>query len=285
MALSPSDQAVSTAALPSGFVSDVAAIERIAAFGRILFAGGIAAFGVQHFLFGDFVPGRAPVWPEGVPGKLVFAWITGAILMASGVALLVERYVRWAALAAGTLVLVWALGRLVPLVASDAFIGGNWTRAGKAIVILGGLCALTAREIPARRGLLILCGRIALGGFMILAGFQHYRWDEFVFTLVPTWVPGGAAFWTYASGVLLILGGAGMIVPRTAALASGLSGLMILLWVPMLHIPRALAAAANADSSRNEWIAVVEATAFAGLALYLAGAVHSCRRSLIAKGT
>jgi hypothetical protein len=56
-------------------------------------------------------------------------------------------------------------------------------------------------------------------------------------------------------------------VPRTKRLAGISVGLMLSIWVCILHIPRALAAAPA--NQRNEWTAVVEALAFAGIAFLL----------------
>ena len=104
MPVSPLVPSGSAAALPWWRSRDAAAIHRVASFGRLLFAGGIVAFGIQHFFFGDFVPGRAPPWPDGVAGKLMFAWITGLVFVASGIALLTGRFARTAALVAGALI-------------------------------------------------------------------------------------------------------------------------------------------------------------------------------------
>ena len=41
--------------------------------GTMLFAIALIGLGVEHFVFGEFITGRAPAWPEGVPGKAVFA--------------------------------------------------------------------------------------------------------------------------------------------------------------------------------------------------------------------
>ncbi len=65
----------------------------------------------------------------------------------------------------------------------------------------------------------------------------------------------------------LISRGAGLLLLQTARLAAALSGLMIFLWVVLLHIPRALAAAAA--QSRNEWTSVFEALAISGIAFVL----------------
>ena len=59
------------------------------------------------------------------------------------------------------------------------------------------------------------------------------------------------------------------MIPSTTRLAATLSGVMIFLWVVVLHIPRAVAAT---DAARaNETTAVFEALAFSGLGFVLAG--------------
>jgi uncharacterized membrane protein YphA (DoxX/SURF4 family) len=63
----------------------------------------------------------------------------------------------------------------------------------------------------------------------------------------------------------LIAGGLGIIVPLTSRLAGGLSGLMIFVWVLIVHIPRAVAI-----RNSNETIVVFEALAFSGVAFLVA---------------
>jgi uncharacterized membrane protein len=103
---------------------------------------------------------------------------------------------------------------------------------------------------------------------MVLAGIQHFLYPEFVKLLVPSWIPG-PLFWTYFAAIALIAGGTGLVIPRTTRLAAALSGLMIFLWLVMLHVPRAIAA--SPDQRRNEWTAVFEALAVSGIALTIAG--------------
>jgi uncharacterized membrane protein YphA (DoxX/SURF4 family) len=96
---------------------------------------------------------------------------------------------------------------------------------------------------------------------------------QFVAMLVPAWIPG-PYFWTYFAGIALIAGGAGLILLQTARLTAALTGLMIFLWLVLLHIPRAVAAA-DPQSSRNEWTSVFEAIAISGIAFVLAGSLRN----------
>jgi uncharacterized membrane protein YphA (DoxX/SURF4 family) len=99
---------------------------------------------------------------------------------------------------------------------------------------------------------------------MIFCCVLHFIFAEFVTVLVPSWIPGGA-FWTYFSAIALLAGGLGLLLPPTRRLAAALSGGMILVWVVVLHIPRAFSL-----RDANETTAVFEALAFSGLALIIA---------------
>jgi uncharacterized membrane protein len=116
-------------------------------------------------------------------------------------------------------------------------------------------------------------GRFFLAAFLILCGIEHFIYVEFVKSLVPSWIPGDV-FWTYCTGVALVAGGVGIIIPLTSRLAGALSGLMIFLWVFLVHIPRALVDLSNS----NETTAVFEALAFSGVAFIVAvtpkGVIH-----------
>jgi len=226
--------------------------------GRIFFGLALVAFGILQFVYGDFVPGRAPAWPSSIPGRLGWAYLSGAVLIAAGSAIIAGRKVREAGILAGTLILCWALLRQLPALAANPH-GIILTNAGKATALAGGAFALAGFPV---------LGRVGLGGFMILGGIQHFNYIDFVARLVPAWIPGPVS-WAYLAGVALIAGGVGMLVPRTAGRAAALSGLMIFLWVLILHLPRAVAA--GAAQSRNEWTALFEALAFSGIALTLAG--------------
>ena len=255
---------------------------RIAALGRVFFAISLTAFGVQQFIYGDFVPGRAPAWPASVPGRLIWAYLSGAMFVAAGGAIILGIRARWAAVVSGTMIFVWALVRHIPLAASAPNYGSAWTQLGKALALFGGAFAVAGslpREAGGRAGALaaivntkdgfIYLGRVCLGAFLISSGIQHFLFAEFVAQLVPAWIPG-AFFWAYFAGVALIAGGAGLVFPPTTRWAGTLTGLMIFLWVVLLHIPRAVAAA-DAAGRRNEWTSVFEALAMSGVAYVLAG--------------
>jgi uncharacterized membrane protein len=238
--------------------------------GRRLFAVAFIAFGLLQFFYGDFVAGRPPAWPAQLPGGLIWAYASGACFVVAGAAILIGRYTTPAALAIAVLVFAWAVTRNTPLALADANFGGAWTRLGKAVALTGGALVLAASARQGDRGrisLLTTAGCLAFGAFLIASGVQHFLFPDAVTTLMPTWIPG-ARIWVYVAGVALIAGGAGLIVPQTTRIAGLSVGLMLFTWVWVLHVPRAFAAAPA--NQRNEWTAVFEALAFAGIAVMLA---------------
>ena len=214
--------------------------------GRFIVGVAFVAFGVANFVVGDFVPGRAPAWPAGVPGQLAWAYLTGVVLVGAGLCIVSGRWAVRAALVAAGLVAAWALLRQLPLALGDGQFGGEWTKLGKALTFSGGmvgvagsflLVALESTEADIRRGWAMRAvARLSLGTFLVASGIQHFLFAPFVATLV---------------------------------------GLMVLTWFFVLHIPRGLSM-----NNQNEWTAVIEALAVSGIALSL---VQRAGRALLVR--
>jgi uncharacterized membrane protein len=253
---------------------------KLSTLGRFFLAIAMVAFGVQHFVHLDFVTRVFPRLPAWIPAHTFLACVFGSILLASGVAIMFEKAARSTALLLGAIIFSsFALLYLPSLITTplSPFNGGLWTSAGKGLALSGG-SFLVAGSLPVKldspanalaravRALerFIPLGRFFLAAFLILCGIEHFIYVEFVARMVPSWIPG-SVFWTYFAGVALIAGGAGICVPLTSRLAGGLSGLMIFVWVLILHIPRAVAM-----RNSNETTAVFEALAFSGVAFILA---------------
>jgi uncharacterized membrane protein len=89
-------------------------------------------------------------------------------------------------------------------------------------------------------------GRYFLAIPMIVFGVQHFLYAEFIVHLVPTWIPA-RLFWTYTAGLALFASGIAIGINVLARLASILLGLMISIWVVVLHIPRAFQLPGDAE--------------------------------------
>lgn len=254
-------------------------IEKLTPTGRFFFAVAFIGLGVDHFIFQDFIVGRATPWPELIPGKLVWAYLSGTIFIVVSIAILSGKKARLAVLFAGLLIFLWALLRHIPVAATDSFLSPAWTKASKALKLFGGAWAI-AGTLPKVKSTsdtsfwkfinqdsaFIVLGRICLGIYLLITGIQHFMFTEFVAGLIPSWFLADAIFWTYFGGVALIAGGVGLCIPQTAKLAALLSGIMIFSWFWIIHVAREVAGVADG-------IAVFEALATAGIAFALAGAL------------
>jgi len=254
-------------------------MDKLTALGRFFFAIPMVAFGVQQIVYLEFV---TRVFPKAawVPGHSILACVFGALLVAGGAAIMIEKAARLTALLLGAVILGSFALLYLPLLVTNSPNGGLWTSAGKALALAGG-AFLVAGSFPAKLGgpmdslatvvkaleKFIPLGRFFLGAFLILCGIEHFIYVEIVARMVPSWIPGHT-FWTYFAGAALIAGGAGVSISPTSRLAGGLTGLMIFLWVLILHIPRAAADLRNS----NETTAVFEALAFSGVAFLIAAA-------------
>src|SRR4029434_4981409 len=99
--------------------------------GRTFFAVALIGLGIDHFVFRDFVTGRAPAWPESIPGRVVWAYLTGIVFVVIGIAVLADKMARSTAIFAGALIFLWALLRHIPVLATSSFFSGNGTGAGR----------------------------------------------------------------------------------------------------------------------------------------------------------
>jgi uncharacterized membrane protein len=238
---------------------------KLAPLGRLFFAVAMLAFGIQQVVYLDFVTRAIPQLPASIGWHQVLACVSGAFFFAAGLAIITGRGARLAALALGAVILVAFLLLYLPQLITTTPNGGLWTSAGKGLALSGGAFIVAASLPPQRLHRLATLGILFFAAFLILCGIEHFIYVPFVASLVPSWIPGHV-FWTWFAGLALIAGGLGIIVRKTRRAAALLTGVMIFLWLVMLHIPRALTDLHNA----NETTAVFEALAFAGVSFLIA---------------
>jgi uncharacterized membrane protein len=87
------------------------------AFGRIVIAIGAIFFAVQFFLHPEFAPGfpLEKMTPSWIPLPRVWGYLTGAILLAAGIALALNKKSRIAATSIGALMTVLTLFLYLPI--------------------------------------------------------------------------------------------------------------------------------------------------------------------------
>lgn len=242
---------------------------------RAFFAVGLTGIAVQQFIFADFRPViLPPAYPSWLAPRMAWAWVISLALIITCIMILLELRARQASLLMGTLLLLIVIGVQGPGTPYPNHIG-SWTNAFKELTLAGGLF-IVAGSIPESRNTtdfmkllakLIPAGKWFFSITLILFGSMHFVYPEFCASLIPNWMPWHY-FWMYFGAVCLILGGIGMLIPPVKRNAAILTGIMLFIWVFILHLPRALAAPPT--DGGNEWTSVFEAFAFSGMAFLVA---------------
>jgi uncharacterized membrane protein YphA (DoxX/SURF4 family) len=249
--------------------------------GRIGFALGLGAIGVQQCFYADFRPVILPPRPFPVPGTVLWAWLVGIALVLTALAIIFNKKARNASLLSGGLLLLFFVLGHIPY---ELFYDPNsrqlgvWTNPLKELA-LSGSAFLVAVSFPGTAAVhaqsalirslekLIPAGRIFFSAMLICFGIDHFLYTGFVSVLVPAWIPG-PVFWTYFSGVALAGSGLAILLRIKIRLVAILLGIMIFCWLILLHIPRAIADPYG--DKGNEVTSVFEALAFSGIALVIA---------------
>jgi len=258
-------------------------VDRIVFIGQILFALGIIGIGIQHFMYSNFIPVMLPWWPSSIPGRASAAHFLGAILIFAGALIIIKKQARIAATRLGMIfILLFTLIVLIQLTQNkfaDLFKPGIWTNTLKEFAFCGSAFVVAAslprNKLPAEKepssierfeNKLMSLSKYPLAIMVLIFGIDHFIYVEYVSTLIPIWIPGHI-FWTYFAGAALIASGAGIILNINARLAATMLGVMLFIWVLILHIPRAIADPSG--NMGNEMTSVFEALAFCGVAFIL----------------
>lgn len=247
--------------------------------GRTFYGVAIVVYGIQQIFYGNFRSVQFPAWQSHIPWLVMWAMVTGIGLVAAGFAIILNKKGRAVSLYLGGIFLFLFLFVHVPFeifgeVNSSAHLA-LWTNALKGLALSGGAFVMAASftgDISERSAVVRFLERfIPFGGIffsftMISFGIMHFMYGEFVSNLVPDWVPDHL-FWTYFSAVTLIGSGVSIILKiRTGAIAM-LMSIMLLLWVILLHVPRAIANPFNERG--NELSSAFDALAFCGIAFVI----------------
>jgi uncharacterized membrane protein len=103
--------------------------------GRYLFALTLTVFGVQHFIYAQFVATLVPSW---IPGHLFWAYAVGIAFIAATLSILTNIKARLAATLLGIMFFTWVLIVHLPRVAAAPHNGNEWTSALVALAMCGG---------------------------------------------------------------------------------------------------------------------------------------------------
>jgi uncharacterized membrane protein len=226
--------------------------------GRIVFGAAMIALGLFCFR-GDFFYTWSGI-PAGLPARAEFSYANGVFLIAVGLGVMIDRWVRGAALALAALWLLYTACHVPRFLESwRPYLGQIAEPLGLASCAL----VLAARGPRDPRASI---GRVGFGGCLLLYGAVHLLYPQVVADFIPSWIPA-RLFWAYFTACGFVAAGLSVLSGILIRTATVLVAVMFTSWVVLLHVPRLLAALADA----HEWATVFVALAFAGAAWIFAG--------------
>jgi uncharacterized membrane protein len=177
-----------------------------------------------------------------------------------------------AGLVMALLILFLSISRHFPVFLRD------WTNGYKAFALFGGSIIVAFQQQWANSSLsrsgeivswkrdLMTIGILLLAIFFLACGYAHFKFVDFVVHFIPDYIPF-RCFWAYFCGICLAAAGLGLIVSPLRQMAAILSGIMILSWFFLVHIPRIICY----PGGPGELLGLFESLAFSGILLVLSG--------------
>jgi uncharacterized membrane protein YphA (DoxX/SURF4 family) len=85
----------------------------LAVIGRYVYAFSMVIFGIQHFMYAQYIAFLIPKW---MPGHLFLAYFTGTAFIAAGVAIAAHIFSRLASILLGLMFFLWVVTLHTPRV-------------------------------------------------------------------------------------------------------------------------------------------------------------------------
>jgi uncharacterized membrane protein YphA (DoxX/SURF4 family) len=247
--------------------------------GRIAYCIGLAGMVFPQFFYGNFGSNFFPQWPN-LPFVAFWASLFAIVTVAACAAIIFEKNARTVSLVlGGFLFATYCFGYLPYEILVEPYNNylGTWASGLKEPALAGGAFVI-AGSFPREANLkntslkwlekLIPFGPLLFCITMVLYGISHFLYVKPVSTLVPGWIPGHI-FWTYFAGVMLTGSGIAIVLKIKLKLVAFLLGVMILIWLIIIHIPFAIADPFGNKS--DAFISSFSALAFCATAFVISG--------------
>jgi len=216
-------------------------------FAHTVFGISVIALGIQHFIL-DHVTGMKPPPTSFLDASFLFVGFLYKIgLITLAAAILFNYKIKSAAFSLGVLIFVWTLFRHFPLVIANITDPAELNSMFMAVAIAGSSFIIDSSihhgtisyptYLIVNRHIVKMVGNFFYGMAIVVFGIQHVLYASFIASLIPHWIPGGA-FWAYGTGLALIAAGVSITFEWKSKSSSLWLGIMISLWVVLVHFPR-----------------------------------------------
>jgi uncharacterized membrane protein YphA (DoxX/SURF4 family) len=228
-----------------------------------LYALGALLLGAVGIYFHDFALQWQPV-PIGIGLRTQLAYLSSAILIIGGSAILTRKAERGGALLLAGFYGFWVVALHLPLAFASWRHIGAWNGPAEITFLTMGGVALFSAGAGSLRTTLVLVARLLAGASALVFGFAHFNWADFTAGMVPTWIHY-ALFWAYATGAGHLAAGLAYVTGIKARLAATVHACMMGSFVVLLHLPRVIAH----PEKHDEWIMLAVSASLTGAALLL----------------
>ncbi len=180
-------------------------MDRIISPGRIFIAISLVVFGIQHFLYANFVATLVPAW---VPGRLFWAYFVGVAFVAAAIGAVVPKMTRPAGILLGILFFLFVVTLHIPRIAAHSRDGNEWTSGFVALAMCGGAWILAgAASLEGKRETpfpFFRVGRYFFALAIVAFGVLHFLNEKLTVRVGPPWFPG-RPLWAYLTGTALVV--------------------------------------------------------------------------------
>jgi uncharacterized membrane protein YphA (DoxX/SURF4 family) len=227
----------------------------------LLYALGAILLGAVTFYFGGFAMQWQPV-PARLTPHLPLVYLSGALLLIGGAAILSRKWERAGALLLSLFYGLWVVALHLPNAFASARHIGAWNGPAEITFMTMGAVALLSASAGQMRHTLALVARLLAGISAIVFGCAHFNCIDFTAGMVPAWIPPSPVFWAWATGAGHLAAGLALVSGIQARLAASLLAGMMACFVLLLHIPRVI----HSPAQHIEWIMLAVASSLTGAA-------------------
>jgi len=248
-------------------------MKKITGYAYVLFALATIAIGIIQIAAKNFNRGLLPV-PERLPGRMAMLYTTATVLISAGACLFIRKWRYRASVVLGFAYLVLFIGVHLFNLLGNLNNPNEWTASVEVLSLCSGAFIIADmfsyrdnRPIKKETGLKKIqqVARYLFSFSLIVFAILHFKYAEFIATLIPAWIPA-RVFLALLIGIGFLSSAVSIVIQRFTRVATVTLGTMFLSWVFILHLPRALAKMTD----EPEWTSLFVALAFSAISYTIA---------------
>jgi len=221
---------------------DATGTARLLALAPVFEAAPLAVFAMEHFFDAHDLMAIVPRW---LPWHLFWTYFVGLALFAAAISFIAWRHVRWSASLLALMFLIFVATMDLPATIAEPHNRINWILTFRELAFSAGAMALAGSVWPtsggSTRATLLRISRTILAVTLVFYAVEHFLYPHNVSgvpleKITPEWIPAPTLI-TYFVGIILLLAGPALLIPRAARMAATGAGAALLLLTAFFYVP------------------------------------------------